>query len=408
MSEPGAMHEDWEQGAEGAAALEITIHRSIAEVSAAEWDACAAPETADGGPPSNPFVMHAFLDAMEASGSAVARAGWAPHHLVARLDGKVVAAMPLYLKGHSQGEYVFDHSWAHAWERAGGSYYPKLQSAVPFTPATGPRLLVADGTGLPRAALQGALLDTAAGVAQSNSLSSMHITFCTDDEWALGPAHNYLQRTDQQFHWENNGYEDFDGFLSDLSSRKRKSLRKEREKALEHDIEVHWLTGSDLSEEHWDAFWVFYQDTGSRKWGRPYLTRRAFSMLGERMADRLLLIMCRRAGRWVAGALNVVGRETLFGRYWGCTEDHPFLHFETCYYQAIDYAIAHGLKRVEAGAQGGHKLARGYVPVTTRSLHYLPDRGFRDAVAQFLEGERMAVDRENRALAELTPFRKSC
>ncbi|MEM7497872.1 MAG: GNAT family N-acetyltransferase [Pseudomonadota bacterium] len=390
----------------GDAALEITIHRAIAEVDAAAWDACAAPEAADGGRPLNPFVTHAFLHALEASGSATASAGWAPHHLVARLGGRAVAAMPLYIKGHSQGEYVFDHSWAHAWERAGGDYYPKLQCAVPFTPATGPRLLVAPDAGLPAEALRGALLDTAAEVTASNGISSLHITFCTRAEWELAPRHSYLQRTDQQFHWENHGYTSFDGFLDALASRKRKTLRKERAKALENGVEVHWLTGSDIREEHWAAFWHFYQDTGSRKWGRPYLTRDAFLRLGDTMGRDILLIMCRRGGEWVAGALNVIGRETLFGRYWGCTEDHPFLHFETCYYQAIDFAIAEGLSRVEAGAQGGHKLARGYEPVTTHSIHYIPNAGFRDAVARYLEGERQAVEAENRALERLTPFRK--
>ncbi|MEM6679278.1 MAG: GNAT family N-acetyltransferase [Pseudomonadota bacterium] len=389
------------------AALEITIHRAIAEIGQADWDGCAAPETADGGPAANPFVTYAFLETMEASGSATASAGWAPHHLAARVEGRTVAVMPLYLKGHSQGEYVFDHSWANAWERAGGRYYPKLQSAVPFTPATGPRLLVAEDPALPRTTLRGALLDTAAEITAANGLSSLHITFCTDEEWELGPEHGYLQRTDQQFHWENDGYASFDQFLEALASRKRKNLRKERERALENGIEVHWLTGSEIQEEHWAAFWRFYQDTGSRKWGRPYLTREAFEQLGTAMGDALLLILCRRNGRWIAGALNVVGRETLFGRYWGCTEDHPFLHFETCYYQAIDFAIARGLKRVEAGAQGGHKLARGYGPVTTRSLHYMPDHNFRDAVARYLNSERAAVAQENEALAALTPFRKA-
>ncbi|MEO1722488.1 MAG: GNAT family N-acetyltransferase [Pseudomonadota bacterium] len=390
----------------GADALEITIHRDIAEVEAAEWDACAAPEAADGGHPLNPFVSHAFLEAMESSGSATARAGWAPHHLVARLGGRVVAAMPLYLKGHSQGEYVFDHSWAHAWERAGGDYYPKLQCAVPFTPATGPRLLAVDDAAYPAEALRGALLDTAAEITTSNNISSLHVTFCTRAEWELAPEHGYLQRTDQQFHWENQGYGSFDDFLDALASRKRKNLRKERAKALENGIEVVWLTGSDIREEHWDAFWHFYQDTGGRKWGRPYLTRAAFSRLSETMGRDVLLILCRRGNRWIAGALNIIGRETLFGRYWGCAEDHPFLHFETCYYQAIDFAIAHGLQRVEAGAQGGHKLARGYEPVTTHSIHYIPNSGFRSAVARYLEGERRAVEAENQALGEMTPFKK--
>ncbi|MEL6773705.1 MAG: GNAT family N-acetyltransferase [Pseudomonadota bacterium] len=388
------------------AALDVGIVNDIAEIDAAAWDACAAPETADGGPPNNPFVTHAFLSVMEASGSATPRAGWAPHHLIGRLGDRIVGVMPLYLKNHSQGEFVFDHSWAHAYENAGGDYYPKLQCAVPFTPATGPRVLVDRTVGVAPASLQRALLTAAGQITASNGISSLHVTFCTEAEWDLGPEVGFLQRTDQQFHWENHGYDSFDAFLAALASRKRKNLRKERERALEAGITVHWLTGDALKAEHWDAFWRFYQDTGSRKWGRPYLTRRAFDMLGEVMGDRILLVMAERGGRWIAGALNVIGRETLFGRYWGCREDHPFLHFEICYYQAIDFAIANGLKRVEAGAQGGHKLARGYEPVTTRSLHFLPERGFRDAVARYLEQERAAVTRENAALAEMTPFRK--
>ncbi|MGF1551625.1 MAG: GNAT family N-acetyltransferase [Paracoccaceae bacterium] len=389
-----------------AVALEIEIVRGIDRVDAADWDGCAAPERADGGRAANPFVTHAFLHALEETEAACARSGWAPHHLVARLGGAAVAAMPLYLKGHSQGEYVFDHSWAHAYERSGGRYYPKLQSAVPFTPATGPRLLTRPDAPLPAEALRGALLDAAAGITADNDLSSLHVTFCTEAEWDLGPAHGYLQRTDQQFHWENDGYARFDDFLAALASRKRKTLRKERERAVEPGIRLHRLSGPDIRAEHWDAFWRFYQDTGNRKWGRPYLNRRTFRALGEAMADDILLVMAERDGRWIAGALNFIGRETLYGRYWGCTEDHPCLHFETCYYQAIDAAIELGLKRVEAGAQGGHKLARGYEPVTTRSLHYVPDPGFRDALARYLAQERAAVEEENRALAEMVPFRK--
>ncbi|MEM6973951.1 MAG: GNAT family N-acetyltransferase [Pseudomonadota bacterium] len=397
-------------GAGGEIALAVSVVNEIGSIDAAEWDNCAAPERADGGPPLNPFVTHAFLHALEVSRSATRRTGWAPHHLVMRLasqpDGPIIGAMPLYLKSHSQGEFVFDHSWAHAYEGAGGDYYPKLQAAVPFTPATGPRLLVNPTIGLDRETVQAGLLDAARRITADNHLSSLHVTFCTDHEWHLGKRAGFLQRTDQQFHWENAGYQRFEDFLDALSSRKRKNLRKERERAVENGIEMHWLTGDALGEEHWDAFWHFYQDTGTRKWGRPYLSRQCFEILGETMADRILLVMARRSGRWIAGALNVIGRETLFGRYWGCTEDHPFLHFETCYYQAIDFAIAHGLKRVEAGAQGGHKLARGYAPTTTRSLHYLPDPGFSSAVEDYLERERRSVDRENAALTEMMPFKK--
>ncbi|MEM1384873.1 MAG: GNAT family N-acetyltransferase [Pseudomonadota bacterium] len=389
-------------------ALEVEILHEIDEVDASAWDACAAPEAADGGRPINPFVRHAFLLALEASGSATGRAGWAPHHIALRLDGEIVAAMPLYLKSHSQGEYVFDHAWAHAWERAGGNYYPKLQSAVPFTPATGRRLLTRPDAPVAEEDLRAALLTAAIRLAEDNDLSSFHMTFCTEAEWRLGGELGFLRRMDQQFHWENDGYGDFDGFLAALASRKRKQLRKERARALANGIEIRPLTGEAIQPADWDAFWVFYQDTGARKWGRPYLTREFFEHAHETLRDDILLVMCWRNGRRIAGALNVIGRETLFGRYWGCTEEHDFLHFETCYYQAIDFAIAHGLKRVEAGAQGGHKLARGYAPSATHSLHWMPDPGFRRAVAAYLEQERAAVEAEGEALATMMPFKKSC
>ncbi len=397
-----------ESGETAAASLEIEVEilEGIHRVSAAEWDACAAPERADGGRAANPFVTHAFLKALEDSDSASRHTGWAPHHLLARIGGRAVAAMPLYLKGHSQGEYVFDHSWASAYHQAGGRYYPKLQSAVPFTPATGPRLLVARDAPVAPDRLRAALLQAAVEIAEENGLSSFHATFCTEDEWRLGGEIGLLQRTDQQFHWENRGYASFDDFLADLASRKRKTLKKERAKAVENDISIHWLQGDAIEPEHWRAFWRFYQDTGHRKWGRPYLTREFFDLAHRSLGEDILLVMCERGGRWVAGALNFVGRDTLFGRYWGCTEDHPFLHFETCYYQAIDYAIVNGLTCVEAGAQGGHKLARGYAPRTTYSLHHLCHPGLRQAVARYLEAEREAVDRENEALLEMTPFKK--
>jgi hypothetical protein len=386
--------------------IEIEEAGAITSVPAESWDACAAPEAADGGRPVNPFLTHAFLSALEESGSATRRTGWAPMHLVARHRGGIVGAMPLYLKGHSQGEYVFDHAWAHAFERAGGRYYPKLQSAVPFTPVTGPRLLVRPDAPVEPDAVRAALLQGAVTAAERGGFSSVHLTFCTEDEWALGGRAGLLQRTDQQFHWRNEGYESFDAFLGALASRKRKQLRKERARAVEDGIAIHWLAGDAIRPEHWEAFWAFYQDTGMRKWGRPYLTRRFFELLHERQRDDVLLVMAEREGRWIAGALNLIGRDTLFGRYWGCTEDHPFLHFETCYYQAIDYAIQHGLGAVEAGAQGGHKIARGYVPVTTRSLHWIGHAGLRDAVARYLEAEREAVAHESTALADLAPFRK--
>lgn len=386
--------------------LQIEVHQGIGAIPAEDWDACAAPEVSDGGPPAHPFLTHRWLLAFEESGSATPETGWAPHHLIAKMGGRAVAAMPLYLKGHSQGEYVFDHSWAHAFERAGGDYYPKLQSAVPFTPATGPRLLVREDAPVAADTLRAALLQAAVELAEGSELSSFHMTFCTEEEWRLGGELGLLQRTDQQFHWENRGYASFDEFLADLASRKRKAVKKERARAVANGVTIHWLTGDALKDEHWDAFWRFYQDTGHRKWGRPYLTWEFFKLAQDRLRDDILLVMCERAGRWVAGAMNVIGRDVLFGRYWGCTEDHPCLHFEVCYYQAIDYAIAHGLSAVEAGAQGDHKLARGYGPVTTRSLHHLTHPGLKSAVRKYLVQEREAVSRENEALSGMTPFKR--
>jgi predicted N-acyltransferase len=375
----------------------ISVRPAMSEFDAAEWDACAGPD--------NPFLRHAFLEALEESGSARPETGWAPHHLALEDDsGTLLGAVPMYLKSQSQGEYVFDHQWAAAYERAGGDYYPKLLAAVPFTPVTGRRLLARPG---PMAdAVRGHLLDGAAEVARRLGVSSANINFLTEAEWKLAGSRGWLQRMDQQFHWENRGYGSFDDFLDDLSSRKRKTLRRERREALENGIEVEFVTGSDLAERHWDAFWEFYQDTGSRKWGRPYLTRRFFSMLGERMAEAVVLIFAKREGHYVAGALNLKGTDALYGRYWGCVEEHPFLHFEICYYQAIDYAIAAGLKRVEAGAQGGHKLARGYVPTPTYSAHWIIDPSFRKAVEHYLESERRYVAEEIDELGDYAPFRK--
>ena len=303
--------------------VEIRVIPGLDQIPAREWDACAAPEEADGGRPLYPFLTHRFLSALEESGSATPREGWGPQHLVASVDGEIAAVMPLYVKSHSQGEYVFDHSWAHAYERAGGDYYPKLQSAVPFTPATGPRLLVRPDGPVDRDTGRAALLQGAMQLAERNGISSLHLTFCTRDEWDFGGELGLLQRTDQQFHWLNHGYDTWDDFLGALASRKRKNLRKERERAVENGIEIHWLTGDAIEPEHWDAFWIFYQDTGSRKWGRPYLTREFFELAQERLRDDILLVMCRRAGRWIAGALNLIGRETLYGRYWGCHRRSP-------------------------------------------------------------------------------------
>ncbi len=383
--------------------IEVEAIRRIADLPAAEWDACACPEAADGTRPRDPFTTHRFLAALEDSRSVGPGTGWEPHHLVARHEGEVVAVAPLYAKGHSQGEYIFDHSWAHAYERAGGRYYPKLQIAVPFTPATGRRFLTRPGFEGPGRA---ALIEGAVALASGNRLSSVHVTFCTEDEAQAGAALGLMHRTSQQYHWSNPGYGSFDDFLASLSSRKRKNIRKERDQARAFGGEIVQLTGADLRPEHWDAFWTFYQDTGSRKWGTPYLTRSFFDIAHRTLADDMLLVLALRGGRPVAGALNFIGRDCLYGRYWGCVEDHPCLHFELCYYQAIDYAIAHALPRVEAGAQGEHKLARGYLPVTCHSLHWIADAGFRRAVADFLSAERQAIAHEIEVLSDYGPFRK--
>jgi predicted N-acyltransferase len=383
--------------------LEAEAISRLSEVAPAEWDACACPETADGGRPLDPFTTHRFLLALEEARSVGPGTGWQPRHLVLRRDGRPVAVAPLYLKGHSMGEYIFDHAWADAWERAGGRYYPKLQIAVPFTPATGRRLLTAPGAG---PELRAALIEAAVRLAERNRLSSLHITFCTEAEAAEGAARGLLPRITQQFHWTNPGYASFDDFLATLSSRKRKNIRKERETARGFGGEIVALTGDDIRPAHWDAFWAFYQDTGSRKWGTPYLTRAFFDRVHATMRHDVLLVLALKGGRPVAGALNFIGRDTLYGRYWGAIEEHSCLHFELCYYQAIEWAIARGLKRVEAGAQGEHKLARGYLPTPCHSLHWIADPGFRDAVARYLEAERRAVDQEIEVLTAYGPFRR--
>jgi len=364
----------------------------VGELPAEAWDALTG-----GG---NPFVSHAFLTAMEDSGSVGGRSGWTPLPIVIDgPDGSLAAALPAYLKDHSQGEYVFDHAWADAWHRAGGSYYPKLQIAAPFTPATGPRLLT------PHPELAPALLKAAETLCRDNGLSSAHATFIEPAQVPVFEAAGWLLREDIQFHWENRDYADFEGFLAALSSRKRKDLRKERAKAQE-GVDIRAFTGDAITEAHWDAFWNFYQDTGARKWGKPYLTREAFSLLGETMADRILLVMAFADGAPIAGALNFIGTQALYGRYWGAVVDKPFLHFELCYYQAIDAAISLGLSRVEAGAQGGHKLARGYEPVRTVSAHYIAHEGLRAAIADYLEQERAGIANDQIWLGERSPFKK--
>ena len=381
---------------------EVSVLTSLCDISAQDWDAVACPEAMDGRA-IDPFTTHRFLVALDRSGSTGKGTGWQPRPLVARLDGKIIAAAPMYAKGNSQGEYIFDHNWAQAYENAGGRYYPKLQMAVPFTPATGRRFLTAPGhTDSGREALiLGALQ-----LAGQNQISSLHVTFCTEDEAVAGEGLGLMRRTTQQFHWENREYTDFDAFLGDLSSRKRKTIRKERETANAFGGSIEMLTGDQIEPRHWDAFWRFYQDTGARKWGTPYLTRAAFDELHATMRDDMLLILAVRNGKPVAGALNFIGRDTLYGRYWGCVEDHACLHFELCYYRAIYWAIANGLGRVEAGAQGEHKLARGYLPTPVHSLHWIADPGFARAVAQYLRAEAAAVQEEIDVLTAYGPFRR--
>ena len=372
----------------------VEVHPAIADVGASSWDACVP------GPERNPFVRYDFLKALEESGCVGPRTGWTPCHLSVRDEGGAVAGvMPLYLKSHSQGEYVFDHGWAEAYARAGGEYYPKLQAAIPFTPVTGPRLLSRE------AAPRSLLARGAAAFCDQVGASSVHVTFPSETDWSGLGAHGFLQRQDQQYWWRNAGYGSFDDFLGALSSGRRKTIRRERREA-QAGLEIIALTGSDLTEAHWDAFYGFYMDTGARKWGRPYLNRRFFSLIGERMADEVLLVMARRGGRWIAGALNFIGSHALYGRNWGAVEDVPFLHFELCYYQAIEHAIARGLDRVEAGAQGEHKIARGYLPSPVYSAHYIADPALRAPVARYLAEERAHVEHDMRVLeTEYSPFK---
>jgi uncharacterized protein len=383
-----------------AKAAEITIRTlgKVADLTADAWDRCAGAD--------NPFVAHAFLDALEQSGCVSPRTGWQPIHLVAEdAAGKILGILPLYIKGHSQGEYIFDHAWADAYARNGLTYYPKLLSAVPFTPVTGPRFLLppeADpNTIVP------ALLEGGRELARRYDLSSLHVNFLPEQQSEIAVEDGMLLRLGEQFHWMNDDYADFDGFLAQLASRKRKAIRKERREAVESGLEIVALSGAELTDEHWDAFFTFYMDTGSRKWGRPYLNRDFFRRLHRTMADRVVLVMARRAGRWVAGAWNMRGKDALYGRNWGCIEYHPFLHFECCYYQAIEYAIRYGLKRVEAGAQGEHKLARGYLPVPIHSVHWMADRRFHEAIDRYLQQERAHMAGLIEALDQHSPFRQT-
>ncbi|MBA04566.1 MAG: GNAT family N-acetyltransferase [Gammaproteobacteria bacterium] len=381
-----------------------TAINSINDIDSSDWNQCANPEQME----YNPFLDHRFIKALEDSGSANSNTGWQPFHTIMRDKGRVVGVVPAYLKSHSQGEYVFDGAWADAWYRAGGEYYPKLQISIPFTPATGRRLLVAtplDNTQSIQE-VEAQLLSATLQIAQKIQVSSLHITFMPKNQWENAGKLGLLKRVDTQFHWTNANYDSFEDFLRALSSKKRKNIRRERRGALENNIEIEWITGSDLTESHWDAFYQFYVDTGNRKWGTPYLTRAFFSMLSETMPDETLLIMCKREGKYIAGAINFIGSNTLFGRNWGCIEDHRFLHFETCYYQAIDFAIQHGINRVEAGAQGGHKIARGYMPQQTYSAHWIRNSEFRDAIKNYLNSEESFVQQDIDWIEKHTPFRK--
>ena len=408
----------------GANDLNLRTIRAIEEIASEKWDACANPQNPAGelraksaDLPSdidrlrfqesyNPFLSHRFLLALERSRSAVAKQGWAASHLLIEDgDGQLLACTPAYLKSHSMGEYVFDQTWADAYERAGGDYYPKLQVCVPFTPATGRRLLVAD---TPRAnEARTTLIAGLQALRAQAGASSSHVTFPTQEDYDVLGANGWLKRSGKQFHFLNRGYADFEAFLAALASRKRKNIRKEREQALAAGLEVHMLTGDAISDEHWDAFFAFYMDTGSRKWGRPYLTRAFFTEVGRTMSERILLVMTKRAGRWIAGAINFIGDDALYGRNWGCIEEHPFLHFELCYYRAIDFALERNMLRVEAGAQGEHKLARGYEPVETFSVHEFADARLSSAVEDFLRRERAHVEAEIEIYGEHVPFKKS-
>jgi predicted N-acyltransferase len=394
-----------QEQAEGRGEAVLRVASGIGSFSETEWKTLHGTSRDSGGTPYNPFISLAFLSALEESGCVGRHAGWLPQHLrLEGADGALLGAVPCYLKSHSQGEYVFDHGWADAFERAGGRYYPKLQVSVPFTPATGPRLLARGGD--KGDAVRHALAEGLKTFNAQLGTSSVHVTFAEpQDMRALADA-GFLHRTDRQFHFENPGYRSYDDFLATLASRKRKALKRERREALSAGIDIVWLTGSDLTEAVWDDFFAFYMDTGSRKWGQPYLNRRFFSLIGERMADDILLVMARRDGRNIAGAINFIGSDRLFGRNWGCVEDHPFLHFEVCYHQAIDFAIDRGLRVVEAGAQGEHKLARGYTPVTTHSAHHIAHPGLREAISHYLVRERHEIEEIGDYLSEHSPFRK--
>ena len=384
-------------------ALEVRVIDSLSEIASAEWDACAGWSQEHG---ENPFVSHAFLLALEQSGSVGRKTGWLQQHLLLEDEEtkQLMAACPLYVKSHSQGEYIFDHGWAEAYQRAGGRYYPKLQIAVPFTPVPGPRLLIRPGDDA--AGIRTALIETLIATTRNSGLSSLHVTFCSGEEAAAFKEAGFLHRIGLQYHWHNQGYGSFDDFLAALNSRKRKAIRKERAAIVDYGLTIRQLSGTEITPDHWDAFFDFYMDTGNRKWGTPYLTRQFFDLLGATLADQVVLMLAEKDGLLVAGALNLRGRDALFGRNWGCLADYRFLHFELCYYQAIDYAITHGLARVEAGAQGEHKIQRGYLPVETHSAHWIAEKSFREAVGDFLERETRVLRYEMAELTEQGPFRQ--
>ena len=383
------------------AASTVRVHHSITEISEASWNRCASPF----GAPSSPFIDHRFLLALEKSGCVSGGTGWLPFHIALIEDDKLVGALPMYLKSHSYGEYVFDHEWARALASVGGNYYPKFQVGVPFTPVTGPRFLVSEASRLDD--LRRKLLQSALLVARTADVSSLHCTFLEEAEWNAAGGLGFLKRTDTQFHWQNEDYSTFDEFLGSLSSRKRKNIRRERREAVQAGVSIERLRGGDLDQRHWDALYSFYIDTGNRKWGIPYLSREFFGLIAEWMADEVLLVMCKRAGKYIAGAIHFIGAESLYGRYWGCIEHHPFLHFETCYYQAIEFAIEHGMRTVEAGAGGGHKLARGYVAKPTYSVHWLRNPELRKAVSRFLGEERGWIQQDMELIESHSPYKRT-
>ncbi|MCC3860482.1 GNAT family N-acetyltransferase [Pseudemcibacter aquimaris] len=373
--------------------MKYRVFDKITDIPQGQWDRCNYT--------NNPFSSYGFLSALEESGCVNANTGWHPQHIAIIDDDEIVGVLPQYLKSHSQGEYVFDHGWANAYEQAGGHYYPKMQSSIPFSPVNGPKLLS------PIADVRQQLLHAAISHTEELGISGLHFTFITDDEATVMTSQELLLRQDQQFHWFNDNYKTFDHFLNTLSSRKRKNIKKERETALSNDIEIEWLNGKDIKEVHWDHYYEFYINTSNRKWGRPYLNRAFFSILSENIPNDILLIMAKRDGRYIAGALNLIGPDTLYGRYWGSTEYHKCLHFELCYYQAIDFAIEQKLKKVEAGAQGDHKIARGYIPIATNSAHWITNPSFKDAIKKFLAQERKAVKREIDYLSGFTPYKNT-